>query len=150
MGASCPRTRSPITNKTAKSLTASRRHLPTNPGLPMTRRGRSRALRAAGRRVLAEPVPPFTPPEPTRRGEITWLQPYPDTLLDGLPDTAPGPDARYQAAEAVELAFVAGLRHMPPRQAATLVLRDVLGFDSHEVAGRASGLGGAVAVCQGR
>jgi RNA polymerase sigma-70 factor (TIGR02960 family) len=93
------------------------------------------ALRTAGRQVLAEPVPPFTPPEPTRRGEITWLQPYPDALLDGLPDTAPGPDARYQAAETVELAFVAGLQRMPPRQAATLVLRDVLGFDSHEVAG---------------
>jgi RNA polymerase sigma-70 factor (TIGR02960 family) len=93
------------------------------------------ALRAAGRRVPAEPVPPFTPPEPTRRGEITWLQPYPDTLLDGIADTAPAPDARYQAVEAVELAFVAGLQRIPPRQAATLVLRDVLGFDSHEVAG---------------
>lgn len=92
------------------------------------------ALRAAGRRIPAEPVPPFTPPEPTRRGEITWLQPYPDDLLEGIPDTAPGPEARYQAAEAVELAFVAGLQRMPPRQAATLVLRDVLGYGSHEVA----------------
>ena len=92
------------------------------------------ALRAAGRRVTPEPIPPFSPPEPTRRGEITWLQPYPDTLLEGIPDTAPGPEARYQASEAVELAFVAGLQRMPPRQAATLVLRDVLGFDSHEVA----------------
>ena len=92
-------------------------------------------LRAAGRRVVTEPVPPFTPPEPTRRGEITWLQPYPDALLDGIADTAPGPGARYQAAEAVELAFVAGLQRVPPRQAATLVLRDVLGFDSDEVAG---------------
>ena len=93
------------------------------------------ALRAASRRVRAEPVPPFTPPEPTRRGEITWLQPYPDTLLDGIPDTAPGPDAVYAATEAVELAFIAGLQRLPPRQAAALVLRDVLGFDSHEVAG---------------
>jgi RNA polymerase sigma-70 factor (TIGR02960 family) len=92
------------------------------------------ALRAAGRRIPAEPVPPFRPPEPTRRGEITWLQPYPDDLLEGIPDTAPGPEARYQAAEAVELAFVAGLQRMPPRQAATLVLRDVLGFDVGEVA----------------
>jgi len=92
------------------------------------------ALRA-GRRVPAEPVPPFTPPEPTRRGEITWLQPYPDDLLEGIPDAAPGPEARYQAAEAVELAFVAGLQRMPPRQAAALVLRDVLGFDAAEVAG---------------
>src|SRR5690242_6206586 len=93
------------------------------------------ALRAAGRRIPAEPVPPFQPPEPTRRGEITWLQPYPDTLLEGIADTAPGPDARYQATEAIELAFVAGLQRMPPRQAATLVLRDVLGFAPGEVAG---------------
>src|SRR5205823_4813250 len=54
------------------------------------------ALRGAGRRVPVEPVPPFQPPEPTRRDEITWLQPYPDTLLEGVADTAPGPDARYQ------------------------------------------------------
>jgi RNA polymerase sigma-70 factor (TIGR02960 family) len=104
------------------------------------------ALRAAGRRVRAEPVPPFTPPEPTRRGEITWLQPYPDTLLDGIPDTAPGPGARYAATEAVELAFVASLQRLPPRQAAALVLRDVLGFDSHQVA---SMLGASPAAVKG-
>ena len=93
------------------------------------------ALRAVGRRIPTEPVPPFQPPEPSRRGEITWLQPYPDALLAGIADTAPGPESRYQAAEAVELAFVAGLQSMPPRQAAALVLRDVLGFASDEVAG---------------
>jgi len=92
------------------------------------------AMRAASRRIPAEPVPPFRPPEPTRRGEITWLQPYPDALLEGIADTAPGPDARYQATEAIELAFVAGLQRLPPRQAAVLVLRDVLGFDGPEVA----------------
>jgi RNA polymerase sigma-70 factor (ECF subfamily) len=92
------------------------------------------ARRSASRRIPAEPVPPFRPPEPTERGEITWLQPYPDSLLEGIADTAPGPAARYQATEAVELAFVAGLQRMPPRQAATLVLRDVLGFGGHEVA----------------
>jgi RNA polymerase sigma-70 factor (TIGR02960 family) len=92
------------------------------------------ALRSASRRIPAEPVPPFRPPPPTRRGEITWLQPYPDDLLEGIPDAAPGPEYRYQATEAVELAFVAALQRMPPRQAATLVLRDVLGFGSHEVA----------------
>ena len=85
-------------------------------------------MRSASRRIPAEPVPPFRPPEPSERGEITWLQPYPDSLLEGIADTAPGPDARYQATEAVELAFVAGLQRMPPRQAATLVLRDVLGL----------------------
>ena len=92
------------------------------------------ARRSATRRIRAEPVPPFQVPEPTRRGEITWLQPYPDDLLESVPDTAPGPAARYQSTEAIELAFVAGLQLMPPRQAATLLLRDVLGFDSHEVA----------------
>jgi RNA polymerase sigma-70 factor (TIGR02960 family) len=92
------------------------------------------ALRGAGRRVPAEPVPPFQPPEPSRRGEVTWLQPYPDTLLEGIADPAPGPEAGYQATEAVELAFVAGLQQLPPRQAAALVLRDVLGFATEEVA----------------
>ena len=93
------------------------------------------ALRGAGRRIPTEPVPPFQPPEPSRRGEITWLQPYPDALLEAIADPAPGPEARYQATEAVELAFVAGLQRMPPRQAAALVLRDVLGFATDEVAG---------------
>ena len=93
------------------------------------------ARRAAGRRIPAEPVPPFTPPEPTRRGEITWLQPYPDALLEGIPDAAPDPEVRYQASEAVELAFVAGLQRMPPRQAAALLLRDVVGVGTDEVAG---------------
>ena len=93
------------------------------------------ALRGAGRRIPTEPVPPFQPPEPSRRGEITWLQPYPDALLEGIADPAPGPEARYQATEAVELAFVAGLQRMPPRQAAALVLRDALGFATDEVAG---------------
>ncbi len=93
------------------------------------------ALRSAGRRIPTEPAPPFQPPEPSRRGEITWLQPYPDTLLEGIADTAPGPEARHQATEAVELAFVAALQRMPPRQATALVLRDVLGFAADEVAG---------------
>ncbi|SFQ72986.1 RNA polymerase sigma-70 factor, ECF subfamily [Amycolatopsis arida] len=92
------------------------------------------ALREAGRRRPPEPVPPFDPPEPTRRGDTTWLQPYPDTMLDRVADHAPGPETRYHSREAVELAFVAALQHLPPRQAATLVLRDVLGFSTAEVA----------------
>jgi RNA polymerase sigma-70 factor (ECF subfamily) len=79
-------------------------------------------------------VPPFEPPEPTHRSEITWLQPYPDSLLAELPDETPGPDARYDARESIELAFVAALSRLPPRQAATLILRDVLGYDAAEVA----------------
>jgi RNA polymerase sigma-70 factor (ECF subfamily) len=92
------------------------------------------ARRAASRRIPAEPTPPFQPPEPTRRGEITWLQPYPDTLLEGIADTAPGPEARYDDAEAIELAFVIALQRMTPRQAAVLLLRDVIGFATEEVA----------------
>jgi RNA polymerase sigma-70 factor (TIGR02960 family) len=92
------------------------------------------ARRAGARRVPAEPVPPFQPPEPTQHDEVRWLEPYPDTLLEGIADTAPGPEARYSQTEAIELAFVAGLQRMPPRQAAAVLLRDVLGFDTEEVA----------------
>jgi RNA polymerase sigma-70 factor (TIGR02960 family) len=74
------------------------------------------------------------PPEPTRRVEPMWLEPYPDVLLEGLADTAPGPEARYETRESVGLAFMVALHHLPPRQRAALVLRDVLGFHSSEVA----------------
>jgi RNA polymerase sigma-70 factor (TIGR02960 family) len=67
-------------------------------------------------------------------GEIPWLQPYPDQLLEGIADAAPGPEARYEAKESVALAFVAGLQQLPPRQRAVLVLRDVLGFHAEEAA----------------
>jgi RNA polymerase sigma-70 factor (TIGR02960 family) len=93
------------------------------------------ARRDASRRVPAAPVPPFQPPEPTRRDAVTWLQPWPDALLDQVPDDAPGPEARYGMKEAVALAFIAGLQRLPPRQAAVLVLRDVLGYSTAEVAG---------------
>ena len=73
-------------------------------------------------------------PEPTRVGEPLWLEPYPDVLLEAVADTAPGPEARYEAKEAVALAFVSGLQQLPPRQRAVLVLRDVLGFSASEVA----------------
>jgi len=73
-------------------------------------------------------------PEPTRRAEPVWLEPYPDVLLERIPDDAPGPDSRYEAREAIALAFIAGLQHLPPQQRAVLVLRDVLGFRASEVA----------------
>jgi len=92
------------------------------------------ARRAAARRPPV-PVPPFTPPEPTRRGEVTWLQPYPDALLDELPDASPDPAARYEARESIALAFVVALQAMPPRQRGAVVLCDVLRFPIGEVAG---------------
>jgi RNA polymerase sigma-70 factor (ECF subfamily) len=73
-------------------------------------------------------------PEPTRYSEPVWLEPYADALLDGIADDAPGPEARYEAKEAIALAFVVGLQHLPPEQRAVLVLRDVLGFRAGEVA----------------
>ncbi len=73
-------------------------------------------------------------PEATRQREVLWLEPYPDHLLDGLADSAPGPDARYELKEAVSLAFVTALQLLPPRQRAVLILRDVLGFHASEVA----------------
>jgi RNA polymerase sigma-70 factor (TIGR02960 family) len=92
------------------------------------------ALRASARRPRPVPESPRQPPEPTQRVEPVWLEPYPDALLDGLPDGAAGPAARYESREAVGLAFVASLAHLPARQRAVLVLRDVMGFRSSEVA----------------
>jgi RNA polymerase sigma-70 factor (ECF subfamily) len=93
------------------------------------------ALRSASQRPpMSWQDPEIVLPEPTRLGEVPWLEPYPDVLLDTLPDTAPGPQARYEATEAISLAFITALQLLPPRQRAALILRDVLGFRAREAA----------------
>ena len=94
------------------------------------------ARRSASRRPAKEwEIAEYEPPEPTRLGEIVWLEPFPDALLEGVMDVPVGPEARYERAESISLAFVTALQVLPPRQLAVLVLRDVLGFHASEVAG---------------
>lgn len=90
------------------------------------------ALRASRRRPEEERM--IQLPEPTRWNEPVWLEPYPDLLLEGIPDEAPGPESRYETKETIALAFIVGLQHLPPQQRAVLVLRDVLGYRAGEVA----------------
>ena len=82
------------------------------------------ARRAVSRR---EPqpwsVPGVSPPEPTRLGEVVWLEPIPD-----------GPEGRFEQTESISLAFITALQTLPPRQIAVLILRDVLDFHAAEVA----------------
>jgi RNA polymerase sigma-70 factor, ECF subfamily len=95
------------------------------------------ALRDRGRRPPEAPPAPENapaPPPPTRLGEPVWLEPYPDVLLERVPDRSQQPDARYETREAIGLAFIAALQRLPPRQRAVLVLRDVLAFRAGEVA----------------
>jgi len=78
-----------------------------------------------GGAVAEGPGPPIV--------ESVWVEPYPDETL-GVEDGLAGPEARYEQRESVELAFIAALQHLPARQRATLVLREVLGFSAKEVA----------------
>ncbi len=93
------------------------------------------ARRSASRRPAREwDMPEVEPPEPTRLGEVGWLEPFPDALLEGVIDVPLGPEARYEQSEAISLAFVTALQLLPPRQLAVLILREVLGFHAGEVA----------------
>jgi RNA polymerase sigma-70 factor (TIGR02960 family) len=93
------------------------------------------ARRSASRRLAKEwDIAGVQPPEPTRLGEVVWLQPFPGALLEGAAGSL-GPEARYEQTESVSLAFVTALQVLPPRQLAVLILRDVLGFQAGEVAG---------------
>jgi len=93
----------------------------------------SMLARAKVRALAAHDPPPVDLPhgEP---GAMLHLTPYPDRLLDEITDAEPGPDVRLEQREAVELAFVAAVQLLPPRQRAVLALRDVLGFSAAEVA----------------
>ncbi|WP_123026919.1 sigma-70 family RNA polymerase sigma factor [Mycolicibacterium stellerae] len=92
------------------------------------------ALRSNHRRPAKEwEMADMNVPEPTRLGEIVWLEPYPDILREATVDIA-GPEARYEQAEAISLAFVTALQLLPPRQRAVLILREVLGYHAIEVA----------------
>ncbi|MFI6674077.1 sigma-70 family RNA polymerase sigma factor [Kribbella sp. NPDC050470] len=91
--------------------------------------------RSASRRPAKEwDVPKVQPPEPTRLGEVVWLEPFPDARIEGATETPPGPEARYEQSEAISLAFVTALQVLPPRQLAVLILRDVLAYRANEVA----------------
>jgi RNA polymerase sigma-70 factor (ECF subfamily) len=93
------------------------------------------ASRSTTRRRAKEwDMPNVAPPEPTRLGEVVWLEPYPEAVLGRALDAPLGPEARYEQAESISLAFVTALQVLPPRQLAVLVLRDVLGFRLAEVA----------------
>lgn len=93
--------------------------------------GRKRA-----QRLLPDQLGPsaLKPPDGGPATEVAWLEPYPDEGLEGVVDEAPNPEARYTAREAVQLAFVAAIQELPPRQRAALILCDVLGWAASEVA----------------
>jgi RNA polymerase sigma-70 factor (ECF subfamily) len=107
-------------------------------------------VRTASRRPQMADLLPANAPSPTGSNEVTWLQPYPDALLDNLPDESLGPHARLEQKEAVSLAFITALQLLSPRARAVLILRDVLGFSAREVAHSLDSSEEAVAVALSR
>ena len=93
-------------------------------------------LRSRPRRVvppqLAGAGDPTAPPSPPV--DLPWLQPYPDRLLEPAAPTEDEPAAAAVARETIELAFIAAIQHLPPRQRAVLILRDVLGWSAKDAA----------------
>jgi RNA polymerase sigma-70 factor, ECF subfamily len=95
-----------------------------------------KAIERRSRRVLPVDYGPAADPHDDPAEPVTeavWLGPYPDERL-GLASGLAGPEARYEQREGVELAFIAALQHLPARQRAVLILRDVLGFSARETA----------------
>jgi RNA polymerase sigma-70 factor, ECF subfamily len=89
------------------------------------------AQRPPARQVAPAADPDAAPPPPAA---VPWLQPYPDRLLEGIAPSEAEPDAVVVAKETIELAFLAAIQHVPPRQRAVLMLRDVLGWPAKETA----------------
>jgi RNA polymerase sigma-70 factor (ECF subfamily) len=88
------------------------------------------------RRLLPSSVGPPADPvaAPPPASEVGWPEPYPDRLLDEVVDTSETPDETIVARETIELAFLVAIQHLPPRQRAVLILRDVLGWSARETA----------------
>jgi len=91
-------------------------------------------VRASRRSPVRAPLIDVEPSEPSRLGEVLWLEPYPDAILAEVADPTAGPEARYENRESISLAFIAALQLLPPRQRAALILADVLDFSAREVA----------------
>jgi RNA polymerase sigma-70 factor, ECF subfamily len=93
-------------------------------------------LRSQSRRVMPPDVVPATDPKAPLAppADLSWLQPYPDRLLEGVTAPEEEPGALVVARETIELAFIAAVQHLPPRQRAALILRDVVGWSAKETA----------------
>jgi RNA polymerase sigma-70 factor, ECF subfamily len=93
-------------------------------------------LRTRAKRVLPPDVAPAADPTvpPAPPVDLPWLQPYPDRLLEGIASPEDEPGALVVARETIELAFIAAIQHLPPRQRAALILRDVVGWSAKETA----------------
>lgn len=98
------------------------------------------AARKRRRRYLPDQRQPASPPPGHGEAiaspllDVPWLEPYPDQFLESIADEAPNPEARYSARESVQLAFIAIIQQLPPRQRAMLLLSDVLGWSVAEIA----------------
>ena len=96
------------------------------------------ASRKHAQRLLPDQQAPATVtvqmPDGAPSTEVAWLEPYPDSNLEGIVDEAPNPEARYASREAVQLAFVAAIQQLPPRQRAAILMCDVLGWAATEAA----------------
>jgi len=93
-------------------------------------------LRTRSRRVMPPDVVPAADPRvpPAPPADLPWLDPYPDRLLEGVAAPEDDPEALVVARETIELAFIAAIQHLPPRQRAALIFRDVVGWSANETA----------------